>query len=69
MNSKQIQQELTQWAYDTFQGAYTTRVEKSEFGGWNVHVEWDDEGCFEEIHHYVIFRGQLRSLGVTEIQA
>ena len=69
MKSQQVIQSLTQWAHRTFEGAHNIRVEKGEFGGWDVHVEWDDQGYFEEIHHFGLVNGMIRSQGVTEIQA
>lgn len=64
-----IKQRLAQWAADTFEGAYATRVERSQFGCWNVRIEWDEEGYLEEIHSFAVEGNRFRSLGVTEIQA
>ena len=69
LTKTQIVARLKKWGKETFEGAYKIYVEKGEFGGWDVHVEWDEDQWFEEIHSFEVRGDKFRSTGVMEIHA
>lgn len=66
MESKEIKAKLTKWAERHFEGAESVKVVRSEFGHWNVEVDWDG-GYFEEIYSFAYQNGKFRDLGVIEV--
>lgn len=65
MTNKEIARKLKAFAAKQFEGAESVTVEKSEFGFWNIEVDWDG-GYLVETHSYAVENGKFRFLGVIE---
>ena len=68
MSKTEVVALLRAWANEKFDDAYAVKVVRSE-GIWDVRVEFDEEGYYEEHHGFVVENGKLRHVGVTVIEA
>ena len=67
MRENKIRQQLTSWAEREFADAAPILVQRGKSGLWDVTVEWPEHGIIE-IHSFKAEEGDLRFLGVTEIE-